>query len=87
MLSAQDTAAAFYGQHMPDGLPREQRNAIRDALAALIAAERAAVREACVEEIKTTIVWMRPGEERPVVECERACRECFTQAIAALPID
>jgi hypothetical protein len=47
MLSAQDTAAAFYGQHMPDGLPREQRNAIRDALAALIAAERAAVREAC----------------------------------------
>jgi hypothetical protein len=47
MLPALDIAAAFYGQHMPDGLPREQRNAIRDALAALIAAERRAAVEAC----------------------------------------
>jgi TRAP-type C4-dicarboxylate transport system substrate-binding protein len=87
MLPALDTAAAFYGQHMPDGLPREQRNAIRDALAALIAAERAAVREACKKAIAETKVWMNAFAERPVAECELACRECFTQAIAALPLE
>lgn len=66
MTPAPEAAAAFYAEHMPDGIGNlAERGAIRDALAALVAAERAAVREACAAGIDAEVARQLPSLTDP----------------------
>jgi hypothetical protein len=81
MLPPEQAAAAFYAEHMPDGIGNlAEGGAIRAALAALVRAERAAVREAYRDLL------FRAEEDAPTHDAAVALGR-FAEAMLALPLE